>query len=468
MRNKLIVIFLLILTGQVEAQISNTSLYSRFALGEIHDGTTIKQRGMSGLSIGVENPFMVNLNNPAALSFMKEPSFTVGLKYENVLASNSENEQRNTFSQFDHFAISFPVRKGSGGISLGLIPYSNMAYQYKDSLFIEDIDSYSNLTYNGEGGINTVFLKGGYKFKLNQDTTEFSQIDYLSFGAGFKYYFGSLTNTKRVEFPRGEGYINSFIADRSTYNDIGLDYGVFYKTFLKKKRDVKDKSLSLNVGATIKPSVKLNGKQSADVFSYLLNSLGEEFTVDSISAERDQSGYAILPTNIGAGISLDYFFQNKDGGFQRNLLFGLDFTTNSWSDFETNFFEVKDFTEVTDNTNLTFGLQYRPNTQFDDGQVSSYFQACTYRFGMRSSTLNLTLDNQRLTENGINLGVSLPLVYGLNSKNSETSLDLSVGYGTRGTTENALIKEDYLRIMVGFSLHPNQRFDKWFRKRKYD
>jgi hypothetical protein len=57
---------------------------------------------------------------------------------------------------------------------------------------------------------------------------------------------------------------------------------------------------------------------------------------------------------------------------------------------------------------------------------------------------------------GVSLGFGLPI------KKQGTHVNLYLEYGKRGTTQNNLIREDYLRVGVSFSAR-----DRWFFKRKY-
>jgi len=471
MKARLLLYLLLVVTVSVQGQVTNNSVYSRFGLGELHDGISIKQRGMGGLAYGLNDPTVFNIKNPAALSFTRVPAFTLGLKYEIVEAENVDQKQTNMVGVFDHFALSFPIRQGKGGMAVGIIPYTSSGYLYNDTIPVPGGDNVSTINYQGDGGVNTMFLKGGYRFLTRRDTSEFGQNDYLGLGAGFKYYFGSLTNTKRAEFPRNMGLINTFVADRTTYSDIGFDFGFMYKAYLKKIKDKKDPLTVLNIGGSFQPTVQLNGVKSDDVFTYLQNSLGEQVVVDSISALRNQDGFAQLPSGFGVGMSLEMYRQgtnDKKTDYRRKIMLGVDYSANSWSQFQTSFLERADFAEITDNSNLAVGLSYLPNSGIGLSSTINYFQLCTYRAGFRAANLNMSLNNQQITETGIDLGMSLPLVRGIKDLSARSYIDLSVGYGQRGTTDNGLIKEDYLRIMVGLSLSPEGNWDKWFRKRKYD
>ena len=57
----------------------------------------------------------------------------------------------------------------------------------------------------------------------------------------------------------------------------------------------------------------------------------------------------------------------------------------------------------------------------------------------------------------MSFGLGLPL------RKTKSEINLSVEVGERGTTNNNLIKEQFLRFQIGLSLS-----DIWFVKRKYD
>jgi hypothetical protein len=62
-----------------------------------------------------------------------------------------------------------------------------------------------------------------------------------------------------------------------------------------------------------------------------------------------------------------------------------------------------------------------------------------------------------LKDFGITFGMGLPL------KRSKTSFNLAFEWGQRGTTDNSLIKENYMRLTMNLTLH-----EYWFMKRKFD
>jgi len=88
-----------------------------------------------------------------------------------------------------------------------------------------------------------------------------------------------------------------------------------------------------------------------------------------------------------------------------------------------------------------------------------------YRLGVRYEQMNLIIDNQQLDAYGISFGAGIPI--SLKRPQSPSTFNIGVELGQRGTTENNLLREDYLMISVGFTLMPHFR-NAWFVQRKYD
>jgi hypothetical protein len=68
----------------------------------------------------------------------------------------------------------------------------------------------------------------------------------------------------------------------------------------------------------------------------------------------------------------------------------------------------------------------------------------------------LKLRGKQLNEFAVTVGLGLPL------RGVRTAVNLSAQIGLRGTTEADLIRETYVRFIIGFSI-----YERWFIKRKY-
>jgi hypothetical protein len=88
----------------------------------------------------------------------------------------------------------------------------------------------------------------------------------------------------------------------------------------------------------------------------------------------------------------------------------------------------------------------------------NYFKRINYRAGVYFHRTFLDLNATRLNEQGISLGVGLPL-----RKAYQSMLNFTIQAGQRGTLDNNLIREQFLRLQFGITFNED-----WFRKRRYD
>ena len=89
--------------------------------------------------------------------------------------------------------------------------------------------------------------------------------------------------------------------------------------------------------------------------------------------------------------------------------------------------------------------------------VNKYWKLIKFRFGGKFQKSYLQLYNTQLNETSVTFGFGFPL------RKTKSEINLAVEMGERGTTNNNLIKEQFLRFQIGLSLK-----DSWFVKRKYD
>jgi len=83
----------------------------------------------------------------------------------------------------------------------------------------------------------------------------------------------------------------------------------------------------------------------------------------------------------------------------------------------------------------------------------------TYRAGLRIEDTGLRLNQTPIEMVVGSLGFSLPM--GSTAADRFSSINVALEYGSRGTTDNALLKESFFGINIGLSLN-----DRWFIKRR--
>jgi hypothetical protein len=450
-------------------QESGVSPYSRFGLGDPNLGSYSANFGMSGLSIGVLDNVHINPNNAAALPFLTTPGFDVGMLIGQETASTSEESVTNSYGRLDHFVLGMPFSKGKWGTSLGIRPYSVISYQGSQEQFIPSLDITQESQFAGQGGLNDLHISLARKFTFDNDTTSVWNNNYLSLGLTMNWLFGSNTLTRSSIFPANSGYFNTRVENTTTYNDVALTGSALYRMWVNEKKNKNDHSYSmLTLGVVGDIGGDITGFRSQEAFSYSGTTGTLEFEKDSINSFEDCRGTMNLPSSLGVGASMEFHFRDsaKTSRYRR-LRLGVDYRLTNWSDFALDFGTLEPANSLTNSSILIFGAEYTPSQIRTRGVSVPFFPSSTYRIGARAANTHLLIDNQQLTEYGISFGASFPILTGGLLK-SDTKLNFGVEYGTRGSTDNGLIEEQFTRVMVGFSFHPDTRLDRWFQRSKYD
>ena len=405
------------------AQSNTSSPYSRYGFGDLANTFGLFQ-SLGGSSIGVRNNLQLNFNNPASFTVLDTLSFT----WEFGVNGGVRNYQTIDKS-VSKFNANFSYMGGGFQINrwwyagFALMPYSSVGYEIrKDSAYTSPWDETikSQTFYNGNGGVNQVFLTNAFKLSKS-----------ISLGVNIKYLFGSIDHTRIINYLDDEGSIdNNFFStkyvDKIVVSDFTYDFGLQFSNSIKE-------DLKYTIGATF--ANESNIKAINNHFATSANSFGLVDTILNIDDEKDN---IVIPTIYGVGISLH---NNK-------FLFVADYSKQLWS--ESTFLGKKD--SLADMSKLSVGLDYVPNSR-----SVHYMSRIHYRIGFHHTNTYLDLKGEQLQEIGIGFGFGLPVNRG------RSHVNLSFELGQRGTTDNNLIKENYALLSLSLSLH-----DIWFVKRKFN
>ena len=425
MRNNIIYLFFLFFCAEsVLAQNQTNSPYSRFGIGDLQSNILSEYAAMGGTSIGSYNPNIINPYNPASYSAFKANSFifSTGGAHQTTKMQTTNLEQITNSSSFSHLLLGFPLSKKIG-VSAGLLPFSNIGYLIEDAEIHPDL-GLVNYSYNGDGGLSLLYVGAAYNLTEN-----------LSVGANANYLFGGLNRNKRVLFTDKETYNtrkNSSISAKGFFYQLGLMYN----------KDLNEKT-HLTFGFTANNNAKISAKRTVLTETYeILSSIYEvvKDTIEDYSISGCEDCNMILPQNLAVGVSLN--MDNK-------WLLMADFSIQDWSEYRM--FGETD--SLANSMKFSGGLQYTP----DNMAVNKYWKLIKFRFGGKFQQSYLQLYNTQLNEKSVSFGLGLPL------RKTKSEINLSVEVGERGTTNNNLIKEQFLHFQIGLSLR-----DIWFVKRKYD
>ena len=410
----LILLALLFISLQVKGQVTS-SPYSRYGLGELNRGTFSQNFALGNTSIGLRNPGYINIGNPASYSAFDMTVFEAGLN-SNFSNFSSDTTTFNTYqSSFAYLGFGLPIMPW-WGMSFGLLPYSSVGYNILHTSQVENIGNVTE-SYQGAGGINRAYLGNGFKFWK------------ISAGFNASYFFGTLTDERRVSFDTNIPF-NTIAINETSVSDFSFDLGLQYKDSLFKK-------WIISLGAVYGLRTELNANRQEFIATYQSAPAGLQMR-DTVLLESS-NGKIVLPESFGAGFSLEY---------GRWMIAG-DWKWGKWSDFRN--FNQSD--SLINNLEYTFGAQFTPDRE----AVADYWKLVQYRAGLRKRTSYLQLNNTPIMEYGITFGAGLPL------RRTRTSVNVGFEIGQRGTKSAELVRERFINFNLGIAIN-----DRWFIKRKYD
>ena len=413
------------------SQSLTNSPYSRYGLGELQYGGFSNNIPMGGIYTALQNdttaPFYINTSNPASHSSVKLTVFDFGIKSNfNKLETSSAKFSSNQ-TALSHLALAFPAAK-FWGISLGMIPYSSAGYRIHDEKNQDSIGTVK-YSYEGKGGINQLYWGNGFKVKN------------FSAGVNASYLFGGLEFSSRDSFPDTSYFFNTKLSQTTNVSDLYFTTGAQYKMKLKK-------DWSLMLGGTFSWTQPVNVKKTTFAATYR-NTLGVEVMKDTIINEEDVRGAITIPMTLGGGFVL----KKSD-----KWLFGFDYSMQNWEDFDS--FGQKG--KLKNSQRFAFGAQYIPNK--NAGTKEPYGKKIFYRAGFRFANSYLNLNAVPLNDFAFTFGAGFPLrKMKAGETYSQSIINVGFEIGQMGTTDSNLIRQQYVKAVVGFTLN-----DRWFIKRKYD
>ena len=112
---------------------------------------------------------------------------------------------------------------------------------------------------------------------------------------------------------------------------------------------------------------------------------------------------------------------------------------------------------------LSIGYRLTPNLDWSNSN-KSILNKSTFSIGFHQTNSKVIIDDKSLVNYGINFGISIPMI----SSRSLSRINFGFELGRLGNSTIDRIEENYFKFVIGFSLAPDTRYDRWFKKRKYD
>jgi hypothetical protein len=398
-----------------------TSPYSRFGIGDLLNRSTGRGQAMGGLSCGLVSPTHLNILNPASLSAMDTVSFLFEASTFERLSNLSTTSLNRTVNNlgFSYLSLAFPVTKWWKA-SAGILPFSNVGYSIASTETNPQMGTVTS-RFQGSGGVSQFFL-----------SSSVSPVKYVSLGATFSYLFGPISHMRSLEIPKDSMYFSTYSTETAILGDIAMSYGA--QVYIPVTKD-----WFVNLGGTFQASTNLNAESRT-----LVLATGDTFT-DTLLYNENADNSVILPMGWASGLTF---------GKKNKFTAGFDYRTQNWS--KALFLGKQD--SLANSRDFIVGFEYIPNYL----SLTKYSERVHYRAGFRYSDTYLQLNGTRVNEFGISFGAGFPIMDRMR-RGTQSSLNLILELGKRGTVKNELIREMFGTFTIQLTLH-----DKWFTKYKID
>lgn len=434
--------------GALTAQTDNLNIkpkgnspYSRFGLGNLSDQYYMAAAGIGGLSAAFQDPFHLNLKNPASLSWLQATAFEVGINARYASLDGGQEVANNWNGNLQYLALGFPLinpineaidrRRSPLGIGMAFVlqPYSTRGYDVQAEFQGDGAGSTVN-SFKGAGGT--------YRFLWG------NSVRYKGFSAGVNlgYLFGKLTNSRRIEFPDQTNAFSSEFLDEISLSgwmwEFGLQYAFdFMEVNNNGKREASGKRLVAGVFGSGNNSfnTRTTNFVSRDNLVY-------DVVRDTISFSENVRQNGQLPSTLSVGLTYEQV---------NRLRMGIEYGRELWSQYEN---EARP-ENLSDSWNLRFGAEYIP----DMGSYNSYFKKVRYRLGGFYQSDPRTFEVGQLKQYALTLGLGFPII---RPRQQTSFVNFAVEVGRFGHED--LIQESYIKMGLGFTLNDNT----WFFKRKFN
>lgn len=403
-------LLLTLLSGVAVAQNNTNSPYTRYGYGQLADPGSGNSKAMGGIAYGLRDNSQVNFANPASYSAVDSLTFIFdgGISLQNTNFSNGVLKQNAKNSSIDYITMQFRAAKWAG-ISLGLIPFSNVGYNISETREVEQV------SYSGDGGLHQIYLGTGLKIFKN-----------FSIGANISYLWGDITHTVNVNYPNTTSAFTIECEQNVSVTSYKLDLGAQYTHHFGKKHEV-------TLGVVFSPGHNLDND------AYTQVTTGNS-SMGYVVSKNDSTVVCGIPTTLGAGFTYVY-----DG----RLTVGADVMLQNWS--KTSFMNNDD--AFCNRRRVSIGAEYLPNPM-----GRSYLSVVKYRLGAYYSQPYYKLEGrQAATEYGVTAGLGLPI------PRTRSVLSISGQFVRVSGKHAGLLDENTFRLCVGLTFN-----ERWFFKRKVD
>jgi len=397
-------VFLFLLPSLIMAQENTPSPYSYFGIGDIHYGDNGCFPGMASSTISLSGRTLLNASNPASLSALDSNLFILDMS-GSLRGSrfSTGSDVRNAFSaNFTGLTAGLHILpRWSSAITLQ--PYSSVSYLIGYDEYVEGTDLSTPTLYSGTGGVTRFSFLNSFLVSGK-----------LSFGVDMMLLFGAVDR--------------DVTRSGITINQSSTAFKLSFAAGLQYREEITD-DLSLSVGAVYGHSCDLDFENNLVV----MDASGNILLNDAIASSSID-----IPGSYGAGISLR----------GKRFTLATDYRYRKWS-LSKNRYPGFSFT---DTHRFSTGIIFTPARYASD----SFLKKLYYQAGLAVSNSYLTISGINPSRYELTTGTGIPFRNG-------SQINIGLLWGRLGTTAEGMVREDYFKLSLSFSLA-----ERMFFKRMYE
>lgn len=405
--------------SQVEEpdKLTSGSIYSSQGVGLPVDYRASYADGMGLVGYAVYDSYAPSLANPAFWGKNVLSQATGGVDLTHYNAKDRQGSAKTARLNLSMFQGVFPIIKNELSFSLSLHPLTRRTFTAFNQVTLtpEQNNGSDTLTYgienHGSGGLNR--LEFGLGWRINR---------YLSVGYAGSYVYGPLQDNLTVAFSSNE-YQGTKLTQTTSHRGWGNRIGV-----LLSPVSVFNSEDQLNIGLTASLPVQIQAERTVEADKEVANQIR---TVELEGKESYGKRDVKMPLKAGIGIN-----------YKANALWSIssEIQFSQWSEFDG--FSQRRSTNMVDRYRAGLGARYRPY----HGEFNTFWSRFKYNFGVSYDTGHLKLEGNNIETLKFSAGL------GILSPNAQSSVDLNVHYGVRGTRANGLVKENIWGFRMSINL----------------
>ena len=457
--------------GDVAAQETEPSPWSRFGMGLTIPTLSSPQLMMGGVSSPIIDGYVINPDQPASAANCVSTLFQSSIHLNRSNMSEGDSTESVNYGSPGGFNLVVKKPGGSSAVMMGVVPYSAKGYNVSRTVETDTLMGNYKESYTGSGGTAKSYLGFAHSYKSKKWMPAGKSDSVLvgnravSLGAQVSFLSGEVISTSRLNI-EDVTYLDHRSSSSMRHRSLSGLFGIqaFQLLWANYDSDRSFKgSATLYLGATYSPKAKLftDSERTIETVQFLSN---VETVIDTASYTNQLDAQGLMPSKYSIGGAI--VFENANG---RRLLLAADFMEEDWtvvseSSSEINILEGDATWAVASRTSL--GLTLNPRTDRSNNNVLS---RSTFKSGFALDLYPIAYKGNQLHGWRASAGVSVPL----EGSRSTSKVHFGFEMGQRGVgVENGTVFEESLEeslfsIQFGVTLAPFFK-NLWLTPKLYD